>query len=92
MKQFTMNGVLETIQNGTESGMINNYYVTKAEINSFNCFESNIYHVNIKLVTKEGYKDKMIQMVTNSSYIEDFDLWDDEKSLKENFQTWLECI
>lgn len=92
MKQFTMNGVLETIQNGTESGMINNYYVTKAEINSFNCFEGNIYHVNIKLVTKEGYKDKMIQMVTNSSYIEDFDLWDDEKSLKENFQTWLECI
>ena len=31
-------------------------------------------------------------MVTNSTYIEDFDLWDDEKSLKENFQTWLECI
>lgn len=92
MKQFTMNGVLETIQHGTEIGMIENYYVTKVEINSFNCFEGNIYHVNIKLVTKEGYKDKMIQMVTNSSYIDDFDLWDDEKSLKENFQTWLECI
>ena len=92
MKQFTMNGVLETIQHGTEIGMVKNYYVTKAEINSFNCFEGNIYLVNIKLVTKEGYKDKMIQMVTNSSYIEDFDLWDDEKSLKENFQTWLECI
>lgn len=66
--------------------------VLKAEINSFNCFEGNIYLVNIKLVIKEGYKDKMIQMVTNSSYIDDFDLWDDEKSLKENFQTWLECI
>lgn len=92
MKQFTMNGVVDTIDNGIESGMIENYYVTKVEINSFNCFEGNIYLVNIKLVTKEGYKDKMIQMVTNSSYIEDFDLWDDEKSLKENFQTWLECI
>ena len=92
MKQFTMNGILKTIENGTKSGMIENYYVTNAEINSFNCFEGNIYHVNIKLVTKEGYKDKMIQMVTNSSYIEDFDLWDDEKSLKENSQTWLECI
>ena len=87
-----MNGVLKTIQYGTEIGMIKNYYITNAEINSFNCFEGNIYLVNIKLVTKEGYKDKMIQMVTNSSYIEDFDLWDDEKSLKENFQTWLECI
>lgn len=87
-----MNGVLKTIQHGTEIGMIKNYYITNAEINSFNCFEGNIYLVNIKLVTKEGYKDKMIQMVTNSSYIEDFDLWDDEKSLKENFQTWLECI
>lgn len=92
MKQFTMNGIVETIQNGLESGMINNYYVTSAEIASFNCFEGNVYHVNIKLVTKEGYKDKLIQMVTNSSYIDDFDLWDDEKSLKENFQTWLECI
>lgn len=92
MKQFTMNGVLKTIQHGTEIGMIKNYYITNAETNSFNCFEGNIYLVNIKLVTKEGYKDKMIQMVTNSSYIEDFDLWDDEKSLKENFQTWLEYI
>lgn len=92
MKQFTMNGVVETINNGIKSGIIENYYVTSAEVVSFNCFEGNIYHVNIKLITKEGYKDKMIQMVTNSTYIEDFDLWDDEKSLKENFQTWLECI
>lgn len=92
MKQFTMNGVVETINNGIKSGIIENYYVTSAEVVSFNCFEGNIYHVNIKLVTKEGYKDKMIQMVTNSTYIEDFDLWDDEQSLKENFQSWLECI
>lgn len=87
-----MNGIVETIQNGLKSGMIKNYYVTHAEIDSFNCFEGNIYHVNIKLVTKEGYKDKMIQMVTNSTYIDDFELWDDEKTLKDNFQTWLECI
>lgn len=92
MKQFTMNAVVETIENGTKSGMIENYYVTSAEINSSNCMEGNIYHVNIKLVTKEGYKDKMIKMVTNSTYIDDFELWDDEKTLKENFQTWLECI
>lgn len=87
-----MNGVIETIDNGIKSGMIENYYVTNAEAVSFNCFEGNIYHVNIKLVTKEGYKNKIITMVTNSTYIEDFDLWDDEKTLKENFQSWLECI
>lgn len=92
MKLFTMNAVVETITNGIESGMIKNYYVTSAEIDSFNCFEGNVYHVNIKLITKEGYKDKLIKMVTNSSYIDDFDLWDDEKFVKENFQTWLECI
>lgn len=92
MKQFTMNGIVETIQNGVESCMITDYYVTKAEINSFNCFEGNIYNVNIKLVTKDGYKNKMVQMVTNSSYVDDFDLWDDNASLKDNFQTWLECI
>ena len=92
MRQLTMNGVLETIQNGIKSGMIENYYVTSAEVVSFNCFEGNIYHVNIKLVTKEGFKNKIVTMVTNSTYIEDFDLWDDEKSLKENFQTWLECM
>lgn len=92
MKQLTMNAMVETINNGLESGMIKNYYVTSAEKASFNCMEGNVYHVNIKLVTKEGYKDKIIKMVTNSTYIEDFDLWDDEKSLKENFQTWIECI
>lgn len=92
MRQLTMSGVLETIQNGIKSGMIENYYVTSAEGVSFNCFEGNVYHVNIKLITKEGYKDKMVKMVTNSTYIEDFDLWDDERSLKENFQTWLECM
>lgn len=92
MRQFTMNNVVETINNGIKSDIIENYYVTNAECISFNCFEGYIYHVNIKLVTKEGYKDKMIQMVTNSTYIEDFDLWDDEQSLKENFQSWLECI
>lgn len=91
MRQFTMNGVVETINNGIKSGIIENYYVTNAECISFNCFEGNIYHVNIKLVTKEGYKDKMIQIVTNSTYIEDFGLSDDEQSLKESFQSWLEC-
>lgn len=92
MKQLTMNAMVETINNGTKSGMIKDYYVTSAEKVSFNCMEGNVYHVNIKLVTKEGYKDKIIKMVTNSTYIEDFDLWDDEKSLKDNFQTWIECI
>ena len=38
-----MNGVVETIQNGLKSGMIKDYYVTNAEIDSFNCFEGNIY-------------------------------------------------
>lgn len=92
MKQLTMNAMVETIDNGIKSGMIKDYYVTSAEKAGSNCMEGNIYHVNIKLITKEGYKDKMVKMVTNSTYIEDFDLWDDEKSLKENFQTWIECI
>lgn len=49
-------------------------------------------HKNIKLVTKEGYKNKIIQMVTNSTYIDDFDFWDNSVSMKDNFQAWLECI
>lgn len=89
MKQFTMGAVVNTINNST---LLENYYVTKAEAVAFNEMEGYTYIVNIKLVTKEGYKDKLIQMVTNSTYIEDFDLWDDEKTLKENFQTWLECF
>ncbi len=89
MKMLSIDSIIGTIQN---TDMVKDYYVTSAEVVSFNCFEGNIYHVNIKLVTKEGYKNKIVTMVTNSTYIEDFDLWDDEKSLKENFQTWIECI
>ena len=92
MKQFTMNGVVETIQNAQKGNIVVDYYVTSALIDSFNEMEGNIYHVNIKLVTKEGYKNKIIQMVTNSTYIDDFDFWDNSVSMKDNFQAWLECI
>lgn len=85
MKQFTTNAIVETIYNGLQSGMVRDYYVTSAKKVSFNCMEGNIYHVNIKLITQDGYKNKMVQMVTNSTYIEDFYLWDDSASLKENF-------
>lgn len=54
---LSMNGIIGTIQN---TDMVKDYYVTSAEVVSFNCFEGNIYHVNIKLVTKEGYKNKIV--------------------------------
>lgn len=47
------------------------------------------YLLNVSVKTQEGYKNKRLKMVTNSSYIEDF-VWDNDESRETNFQNWLD--
>ena len=47
------------------------------------------YLLNVSVKTQEGYKNKRLKMVTNSSYIEDFD-WDNDESRETTFQNWLD--
>lgn len=48
-------------------------YVKVTNINKigFNTLEGNKYIINIKIVTKEGYKNKLLQAFINSTYLND---------------------
>lgn len=72
--------------------LIENVKVTKAEKIGFNEMEGNEYLVNLSVTTKEGYKNRRLKMLTNSSYVDDFEDWDDNASLKDNFQAIIDYM
>lgn len=56
---------------------------------NFNQMEGWNYLVSISIKNIEGYKNKRLKMVTNSTYLEDFE-WDSDESRETNFQNWLD--
>lgn len=63
---------LEAITDVLASGLVVNFKVTKAERVGFNEMEGNIYHVNVKLETVEGYKNKLVTFEINDTYFDYF--------------------
>mgnify|MGYP006911866536 CR=1 FL=1 len=53
------------------SRFINYVKVTNIKPIGFNTLEGNRYIINIKIVTKEGYKNKLLQAYINSTYLDD---------------------
>lgn len=45
--------------------------VTNIKKISFNTLEGSLYIVNIKIITKQGYKNKLLQTYINSTYLDD---------------------
>lgn len=83
-KYYNTNSIVNYLQ----TGKIDSFKVTKAELISFNEMEGWNYLLNVSVKTLEGYKNKRLKMVTNSTYIEDF-IWDNDESRETNFQNWL---
>ena len=69
MKLYTLKAVTDFL----ESGLVANFKITKVEKIGFNEREGNIYHVNVKLETVDGYKNKLVTFEINSTYIEDLE-------------------
>lgn len=63
---YTLNAIVEYLQS---SEVLESYKVTKVELVDFNQMEGWSYLVSII----EGYKNKRLKMVTNSTYLEDFE-------------------
>lgn len=82
---YTLNAVVEYLQS---SEVLESYKVTKVELLDFNDLEGWNYLVSVSVKTIEGYKNKRLKLVTNSTYLEDFE-WNDEESKEETFQNWL---
>ena len=82
---YTANAIINYLQN---SGVVESYKVTRVQTFGFNQMEGLKYLVNISIKTQEGYKDKRIKMVTNSTYIDDY-VWNENLKDEENFSEWL---
>lgn len=82
---YTANAIINYLQN---SEVVESYKVTRVQTFGFNQMEGLKYLVNISVKTQEGYKDKRIKMVTNSTYLDDY-VWDENLKDEENFSEWL---
>lgn len=82
---YSTNHVVEFLQGNDK---VENYKVTKVELLDFNDMEGWNYLVHVYVKSVEGYKNKRIKLVTNSSYLEGFE-WDDEETQVVNFDNWL---
>ena len=82
---YTANAIINYLQS---SEVVESYKVTRVQTFGFNQMEGLKYLVNISIKTQEGYKDKRIKMLTNSTYIDDY-VWDENLKDEENFSEWL---
>lgn len=81
----------DNVVNYLNTGKVDSFKVTKVEVIGFNDMEGHNYLLNVSVKTLEGYKNKRLKMVTNSTYLEDYE-WDNDKSMETNFQNWLDSM
>lgn len=93
MQQVSMNDMYQFLSDNKDK--IEYVKATRFHAYAFNELEGYQWAINVKIVTKDGYKNKMLQVVTNSTYLEDFQ-WDNEtetdysdSEFHENFEDWL---
>lgn len=79
----------DSVVNYLNTGKVDSFKVTKVEVIGFNDMEGHNYLLNVSVKTLEGYKNKRLKMVTNSTYLEDYE-WDNDESMETNFQNWLD--
>lgn len=82
---YTANVIINYLQS---SKVVESYKVTRVQIFGFNQMEGLKYLVNISVKTQDGYKDKRLKMLTNSTYLEEY-TWDEKLKDEENFSEWL---
>ena len=82
---YTANVIINYLQS---SKVVESYKVTRVQTFGFNQMEGLKYLVNISVKTQDGYKDKRLKMLTNSTYLEEY-TWDEKLKDEENFLEWL---
>lgn len=82
---YTANAIINYLQS---SEVVESYKVTRVQTFGFNQMEGLKYLVNISVKTQDGYKDKRLKMLTNSTYLEEY-TWDEKLKDEENFLEWL---
>lgn len=86
MNYYTLPAVEKTACNNQDHGLIKEIKVTKITELDFNNMEGQNYQINLKLVTVDGYKNKLLKCLTNSTYLDD---WEDTQTLQEYLEEYL---
>lgn len=69
MKVYNFDSLCQSLYN--QKNFIDCIKVTNIKPVGFNTLEGNRYIINVKIITKEGYKNKLLQAYINSSYLDD---------------------
>ena len=86
MNYYTLSAVEKAACNNQAHGLIKEIKVTKITELYFNDMEGYNYQINVKIVTVDGYKNKILKCLTNSSYL---DGWEENQTLQEYLEEYL---
>lgn len=85
MTTIRMNDFFSFVEQNRE--LIDQIKVTNLKQYAFNNMEGWQYDINVKVMTINGYKNKLIQIATNSTYLDELEVIN-KKSLSEEFSCW----
>ena len=86
MNYYTLPAIVRTACNNQSHGLINEIKVTKITELDYNNMEGQNYQINFHLITVDGYKNKILKCLTNSSYL---DGWEENQTLQEYIEGYL---
>ena len=79
MKQaYTLNALFDFVNKYPEA--IEDIKITHFERLSFNIMEGHQYEINFKIITVPKYRNKLIKVITNTTWLEDYG--NDDESIK----------
>lgn len=85
MQATDFNNAINFISNN--SSAIDEVKVTRLIRSNFNPMEGNQVAINVKLLTDEKHKNKLFTIMTNDTYMEDFDRDNEKKDLTDYLNT-----
>ena len=77
---YTLADIFHCMQESAEK--IDDVKITHFERFGFTETSGYQYRINFKIVTKKGYQNKLVKVLTNSTYVDDY--WDDDNDIKNN--------
>ena len=86
MNYYTLSAIEQTACNNHTHGLIKEIKATKITELYFNDMEGYNYQINFKIVTVDGYKNKILKCLTNSSYLDE---WGENQTLEEYLEEYL---
>lgn len=82
-KYFSLKAVINYL---TDNKLVESIKITKFSQFDFNSIEGNQISFNVNVTTKEGYKNKRISVLTNSTFFEWYSLEETAKEIEEFLQ------